>query len=142
MSDRTGNLPAKRDEEPHDLRLLLEKVLELETMRVAASNKEAEVAAEALKLADADSERQYQFHSNRFEKQHGHQIERWRSKNLKQWVLIGAAASLLFGILIFLFFGSTDQQQQALQVIGHIMSVGAGVGFGYFLGARRARGTG
>lgn len=39
MSDRTGNLPAKRDEEPPDRRLLLQKVLELETMRVAASNK-------------------------------------------------------------------------------------------------------
>ena len=84
MSDEPGNLPAKRDEQPPDLRVLVElvsKALELETTRVAVSTKEAEIAAEALKVADADNERQYQFRSNRFEKQHGHQTERWRSKN-------------------------------------------------------------
>lgn len=144
MSDETGNLPVKRDEQPPDLRVLVElvsKALELETTRVAVSTKEAEIAAEALKVADADNERQYQFHSNRFEKQHGHQTERWRSKNKKQWVLIGAAIGLPVAILAFLFFGSAAQQQQALQVIGHAMSFGAGVGFGYFLGARGGKGT-
>ena len=38
-------------------------------------------------------------------------------------------------------FGSSGQQQQALQVIGHAMSFGAGVGLGYFLGARGGAGT-
>ena len=144
MSDETGNLPANRDEQPPDLRVLVElvsKALELETTRVAVSTKEAEIAAEALKVADADNERQFQFHSNRFEKQHGHQAERWRSKNKKQWVLIGAAIGLPVAILAILFFGSSDQQQQALQVIGHAMSFGAGVGFGYFLSARGGKGT-
>jgi len=144
MSDETGNLPAKRAEQPPDLRILVElvsKALELETTRVAVSTKEAEIAAEALKVADADNERQYQFHSNRFEKQHGHQTERWRSKSKKQWVLIGIAIGLPVAILAFLFFGSVGQQQQALQVIGHAMSFGAGVGFGYFLGARGGKDT-
>jgi len=141
---RLANLPAKRDEQPPDLRVLVElvsKALELETTRVAVSTKEAEIAAEALKVADADNERQYQFHSNRFEKQHGHQTERWRSKNKKQWVLIGVAIGLPVAILAFLFFGSSDQQRQALQVIGHVMSFGAGVAFGYFLGARGGKGN-
>ena len=144
MSDETGNLPARRDEPPPDLRVLVElvsKALELETTRVAVSTKEAEIAAEALKVADADNERQYQFHSNRFDKQHGHQTERWRSKNKKQWVLISAAIGLPVAILAFLFFGSAGQQQQAIQVIGHAMSFGAGVGFGYFLAARGGKGT-
>ena len=78
MSDESGNnLPAKRDESAPDFRVLVElvsKALELETTRVAVSTKEAEIAAEALKVADADNERQYQFHSNRFEKQHGHRL--------------------------------------------------------------------
>ena len=118
----------------------MSKALELETTRVAVSTTEAEIAAEALKVADADNERQYQFHSNGFEKQHGHQTERWRSKNKKQWVLIGAAIGLPVAILALVFFGSAGQQQQALQVIGHAMSFGAGVGFGYFLAARGAKG--
>ncbi|MDE2763653.1 MAG: hypothetical protein OXQ94_04640 [Gemmatimonadota bacterium] len=144
MSDETGDLPTRRDERPPDLRVLVDlvsKALELETTRVAVSTKEAEIAAEALKVADADNERQYHFHSNRFEKQHGHQTERWRAKNKKQWVLIGAAIGLPVAILTFLFFGSPGQQQQALQVIGHAMSFGAGVGFGYFLGARGGKDT-
>ena len=41
------------------------KALELETKRVAVSTKEAEIVAEALKVADADNERQYEFHKNR-----------------------------------------------------------------------------
>ena len=141
MSDETEarNLPAKRDEPPPDFRVLVElmsKSLELETKRVAVSTKEAEIAAEALRVADADNERQYRFHTNRFEKEHGHRTERWRSKNKKQWVLIVAALGLPVVILAFLFFGSADQQERAIQVIGHAISIGAGVGFGYFLGAR------
>ena len=144
MSDESGNLPAKRDDQPPDLRALVEllsKTLELETTRVAASTKEAEIAAEALKVADADNERQFQFHTNRFEKQHGLRAERWRSKNKKQWVLIGAAIGLPVVILAFLFFGSGAQQDRAIQVIGHAVSFGAGVGFGYFLGARAGKDT-
>ena len=144
MSDETSNLPAKRDEQSPDPRVLVElvsKALELETQRVAVSTKEAEIAAEVLKVADADNERQYEFHRNRFEKQHGHRTERWRSKSKKQWVLIGAAIGLPVAILAFLFFGSADQQERAIQVIGHAMSFGAGIGFGYFLCARGGKGT-
>ena len=42
MSDEPGNLPAKRDDQPPDLRVLVElvsKALELETTRVAASTR-------------------------------------------------------------------------------------------------------
>ena len=113
--------------------------LELETKRVAASSKEAEVAAEALRVADADNERQFQFHTNRFEKQHDLRTERWRSKNRQQWVLVVAAIGIPVTILALLFFGSGDQQERAIQVIGHAISFGAGVAFGYIL---RAGGAG
>lgn len=56
MNDETGNLPAKTDEQPPDLRVLVglvSKALELETTMVAVSTKEAEIAAEALKVANA-----------------------------------------------------------------------------------------
>lgn len=79
MSDDLNNLPARQDEQPPDLRVLFglaSNALELETKRVAASSKEAEVAAEALRVADADNERQFQFHTNRFEKQHDLRTER------------------------------------------------------------------
>ena len=46
-----------------------------------------------------------------------------------------AAIGIPVAILAFLFFGSGDQQERAIQVIGHAISFGAGVGFGYFLGA-------
>ena len=39
-------------------------------------------------------------------------------------------------------FGSSDQQQQTLQAIGYVMTIGAGGGFGHFLSSRRSKGTG
>lgn len=138
MSDDLENVPPRPDEQPPDVRAvvgLLSNALELERKRVAASGKEAEVAAEVLRVADADNQRQFQFHTNRFEKQHDLRTERWRSKNRKQWVLVVAAIGIPVAILAFLFFGSGDQQERAIQVIGHAISFGAGVGFGYFLGA-------
>ena len=144
MSDVASNLPKQQDEQPPDLRVLVElvsKALELETRRVAVSTREAEIAAEALKVADADNERQFQFHTNRFEQQHGHQTERWRSNSKKQWVLIAAAIGLSLAILAFLFLGSADQQARAIQVIGHALTFVAGVGLGYFLRSRGGKDT-
>ena len=131
-----SNLPVKRDEKPPEIHVLLEKALELERIRAEASTKDLEVASEALKVADADNERQYRYHSNRFEKQHSHERERWRSKNQKQWVLIGASIALLFGFLGFFFFGNSEQQEGALQVIEYLFTFGAGLGIGYLLRSR------
>ncbi len=145
MTDEGPNLPAAHEDPPGgppaQLVELLSKLVELETQRVAAAKTEAEVGIKAFKVADADNERQFQFHTNRFEKTHEHRTERWRSRNKKQWVLIGAAVALPLLILGFLFLGSSEQRVQAISVIGHTMSFAAGVGLGYFLGSRPDRGS-
>ena len=41
--------------------------MEPETTHIRVSTKEAEIATEDLKVADADNEPQYRFHANRFE---------------------------------------------------------------------------
>ena len=90
---------------------------------------------------DADSARQYDFHSDRLEKQHNHRRERWRSNNLKQWVLIVIVIVLLFGTLAFLFFGNSEQQQNARHIILHLLTLIVGFGSGYlirFLGKKNA----
>ena len=141
MSEKTG-LPARdaaRIPDNGELVKVLSKVLELERERVAVSTRQAENSAAAIRGVDADNERQYQFHRNRFERQQDHREERWRSSNKKQWVLLGTAIVLSGVVLAFLFFGSPSQQQQALWVTSHVVSLGAGLGFGHFLAVRGKR---
>lgn len=82
MSEKTG-LPARdaaRMPDNGELVKVLSKVLELERERVAVSTRQAENSAAAIRGVDADNERQYQFHRNRFERQQDHREERhpWR----------------------------------------------------------------
>ena len=138
MSEKPG-LPARgtgQMPENGEVMEVLSKLLELETARVAIATKQAESAAEAGRIVDADNERQFKFHMNRFEKQHEHRTERWRSRNKRRWVLLGAAIGLPILILIFLFFGNEGQRLQAIQLISHAMTFGAGGGLAYYLATR------
>lgn len=82
----------------------------------------------ALELADNQDQRQFAFHSKARDQHHERSIRRSNFGRRFMWALLGTLVIVLGLLLWFLFFGSEDQRQVALQVLITLFTAFGGYG--------------
>ena len=53
------------------------------------------------------------------------------------WAVIGFSGGIIGLVLLMAFWGTDAQQDMARDLVGYVLSLASGLGFGYFLGRRR-----
>ncbi len=114
-------------------------MLAVERERIASRDRAVDVMREGFSKLDAADDRQFQFQSDRLQRD-----DEYRNRHLTHrvhltWVVAGVAV-LVVGVVLFMaFWGGEGQRSLAGALTRDALAAGAFIGLGFLLG-RRSRG--